>query len=126
MHPANPITIVLDRKREVRWTKRAQARNGSLPRPVSFASLTRRKSAFYAICAIIWASLVDRDHEFEAPEDLAEILGSEEKQGEALRAITAMIDEAYPEKKSSSTSSTSGPSPSSSVDSAPPVSTGGG
>ena len=127
MPPADPITIQLDRKREIRWTKRAEARNASLPRPVRFAGLARGKNRLYVLCAIVWSALVDRDHEFEAPEDLADFFGTEEQQLAGLRAITAMVEDAFPEKKSpaNESSSANGPVPSSSADSAPASSTGG-
>lgn len=127
MSPANTIKVQLDRPREVRWTKRAEARNASLPRPVLFAHLARGRNRLYALCAIVWSALVDRDHEFESPEDLAEFLSNEEQQLAALRAITLMIEDAFPEKKSpvNTGSSVTGPVPSSSADSAAPASTGG-
>ena len=127
MPPANPIKVTLDRQREVRWTKRAEARNASLPRPVSFSGLARGKKRLFALCAIIWSALVERDHDFEAPEDLAEFFSTEEQQVAALAAISAMLTEAFPEKKSpvNVASSPTGPAPSSNVDSVPPPSTGG-
>lgn len=100
MSPAITITVLLDRPRQIRWTMRAQARNASLARPVSFATLGKRRNSLYALTAIIWASLVDKDHEFEAPEDLAEYLQTEAQQLAALKAIGSMIEEAFPEKKS--------------------------
>jgi len=99
------VTIKLDRDRAVRWTNRAMARNASLARPVTFSSLSVGRRQLYALCAILWAALVDKDHSFEAPEDLAEYLESEEQQVAAFRAITAMLEEAYPEKKTAVKSS---------------------
>ncbi len=110
-----PITIQLDRPRAIRWTRRARARNASLARPVSFGGLTKGKNRLYVVCALLWAALVDRDHDFEAPEDLAEYLETDEQQIAAFKALKDMADEAFPEKKSpgSSSSSMSGPSPAS-------------
>lgn len=127
MPPANPITIQLDRKREVRWTKRAEARNASLPHPVRFSGLARGRNRLYVLCAIVWAALVERDHEFESPEDLAEFFSTEAQQLAALDAITRMIADAFPEKKSAASADSlpTGPAPSSSADSAPHASTGG-
>lgn len=126
MPPANPIKVQLDRPREVRWTKRAEARNASLPHPVRFAGLARGRNRLYVLCAIIWSALVDRDHEFEAPEDIAEFFSTEQQQLDGLAAITRMIEEAFPEKKSpgSADSLPTGPAPSSSAASAAPA-TGG-
>lgn len=126
MAPAHPIKLTLDRPRELRWTKRAEARNASLPRPVSFGQLARGRRRLYVLCALLWAALVDREHEFAEPEDLAEFLTTEEQQVAALSAIRAMVDEAFPEKKSppSAASSPPGPAPSSNAASAP-ASTGG-
>jgi hypothetical protein len=97
---SQPITIQLDRQRQVRWTNRAQARNSSLPRPASFTMLARGKNRLYALCAILWAALVDRDHSFEEPEDLAEYLQTEQQQLAAIDAVRRIIEEAFPEKKS--------------------------
>lgn len=128
MPPANPIRITLDRPREIRWTKRAEARNASLPRPVSFSGLARGNKRLFVLCALVWSALVERDHDFEAPEDLADFFTTEDQQVAALAAIAAMLNEAFPEKKSppSDASSPLGPAPSSSAASAPPGSTGGG
>lgn len=115
MGPADPITIKLDRAREVRWTNRAAARNASLTRPVQFLDLTKPNRRLYAVCAIIWATLVDSSHEFESPEDLAEFFATETQQLDALDAIKRMVDEAFPQKKSGGKKNTSdaGPAPSS-------------
>ncbi len=122
----SPITIKLDRVRAIRWTERAKARNASLARPVAFTALSRGKNRLYAVCALLWAALVDRDHEFESPEDLAEYLQTDDQQLAAFKAISAMLEEAFPEKKSppSVDSSPTGPSPSSTAGS-PQASTGG-
>jgi hypothetical protein len=124
MPPAEPILVALDRPRPVRWTARAQARNASLERPASFAALGRGKHRLYALCALLWASLTERDHEFAAPEDLAEFLTTEEQQLGALKVISALVAEAFPEKKSppSAAPSPTGPSPSS-TSASPPAST---
>jgi hypothetical protein len=128
-----PITIVLQkhdehgapegvaRRFELRWTKRAEARNSSLPRPISWADLARRKRSYYALLAVVWAALNDRDREFEAPEDLAEFIATEDQQVAAMKAIRAMLAEAYPEKKTEPQPNTSptGPGTSSSSASAP-------
>lgn len=127
MPPENRILVTLDRAREVRWTKRAEARNASLPRPVSFAGLARGRKRLYVLCAIIWSALVERDHDFESPEDLADYFAQDEQQVAALNAVKAMLDAAFPEKKSppNAASSAPGHAPSSSADSAPAASTGG-
>lgn len=126
MTPAEPIVVALDRKRPVRWTARAQARNASLDRPASFAALGRGKHRLYALCALLWASLTERDHEFAAPEDLAEYLTTEEQQLGALKVISALVAEAFPEKKSPPNAAPSPTGPSrSSTSASPPASTPG-
>lgn len=119
---AQPIVVTLDRPRQIKWTTRAEARNSSLPRPVKFEALSKGDRRLYAVCAILWAALVDRDHEFDSPEDLAEFLGSGQQQVAALEAIRSMVKQTFPEKKSPSSSeqSTTGHSPSSTSASAPP------
>lgn len=121
--PGEPILITLDRPRPVRWTARAQARNASLERPASFAGLGRGKHRLFALCALLWASLTERDHGFAEPEDLAEFLTTEEQQLAALKVISALVADAYPEKKSppSAAPSPTGPSPSS-TSASPPAS----
>jgi hypothetical protein len=125
---SQPITVTLDRPREVRWTMRAQARMASLARPVTFASVARKKNALYAVLALIWASLVDRDHEFDAPEDLAEFFKTDEQQSNAIKVLLAVAQEAFPEKKSppNESSSSNGLDQSSKSESASPQSTSGG
>lgn len=116
--------VKLDKEREIAWTMRAQARNSSLSHPVEFTSLVKGSKRLYALCAIVWAGLVDRDHEFEAPEDIAEFLSTAEQQLEAMKSVKAMIAEAFPSKKNENTSS-DGQKPSSSLGSEPQPSTTG-
>jgi hypothetical protein len=121
-----PILITLDRPRPIRWTARAEARNSSLTRPQSFGALARGKNRFGALCTIVWAALVDKDHEFEAPEDLAEYLKTGEQQVGAFKALGAMVAEAFPEKKTVPRNEPSKDGPSESSSSAsPPASTHG-
>lgn len=126
MSPAEPILVALDRPRPVRWTARARARNASLPRPAEFSGLARGKNRLYVLAALLWASLVERDHCFAEPEDLAEFLETPEQQLAAFRVIEALIAEAFPEKKSpmSAAPSPTGPS-TSSISASPPASTPG-
>lgn len=123
-----PITIKLDRERpyEIKWTKRAEARNASLARPVAFSDIGKRKRSLYAMLAIVWSALVERDHGFESPEDLAEFLSEDEQQIAAIKSVGAMLTQAFPEKKTEkqNASSESGPSTSSNSD-LPPASTPG-
>jgi hypothetical protein len=116
----SPILVTLDRPREVRWTNRAQARNSSLERPAAFTDLAKPRRRFYALCAILWAALAERNHPFAEPEDLAEYLSTEAQQLAALDVIKRLIEDASPKKdQPPSASSTSGPAPSSSAGSAP-------
>lgn len=126
MTPAEPIVVALDRPRPVRWTARARARNASLPRPAEFSGLARGKNRLYVLAALLWAALVERDHGFAEPEDLAEFLETTDQQIAALKIIEALIAEAFPEKKSpmSAAPSPTGPSPSS-TSASPPASTPG-
>jgi len=122
-----PILINLDRPRAIRWTHRADARLGSLERPVVLRDVVSKNPsrAFYALLCYVWAALVDR-HEFAQPEDIAELLGTAEKQTEAFTNLHRALVEAgvlEGEKKTSEpvTGSTNGPSQSS--NSAPVVPT---
>lgn len=123
-----PILITLDRERAIRWTKRAEARNSSLRRrAVKFTDLSASRSRFWAMCAILWSSLVGNDHEFETPEDIAEFLATEDQQLAAVKAIRALIDDAFPEKKTqpNGDSSRNGQTPLSSLESVQHASTTG-
>lgn len=123
------ISVKLNRERpyHIRWTKRARNRNASLKRPAAFHELANPRRRFYVLTALIWAALVEKDHGFEEPEDLADFLEDPEQQVVALKAVGDMIKEAFPEKKTPPNldSSESGPPPSSSGVSVPPPSTGG-
>lgn len=91
--------LLLDRKDhayELRWCDRADARLSSLERPPSFADLSHKKRSYYALCAIIWASIVERNHRFIDPEDLAEYLSTREQVATAMAAVQAMLVEAFP------------------------------
>lgn len=125
-----PITVQLGtppRPYAIKWTKRAEALNSSLPRPQSFAALGKPKNRLGALTTIVWCALVERDHGFEDPADLGEFFSTAEQQVAAVKAITEMVREAFPEKKTpdSVSISVSGPPPSSSAASALPASTGG-
>ena len=119
--PSDQITIRLDRARPVRWTQRAIARNASLARPVSFSALSNPRRRLYVLCAILWAALVERDHEMAEPEDLAEWLQTADQQSDAIKAVSAMLAEAFPEKKNPANDASlpTGPSQSSSSDLSP-------
>lgn len=108
--PTTPIVVHLDRARNVKWTNRARARNGSLPRPATFTDLAKPHKRMYALCALVWSALVEREHQFESPEDLADYFATEDQQVAALNAIGKMVEEAFPSKNDSgaSDSSTSG------------------
>ena len=125
--PSEPILVTLDRPRPVRWTARAEARNASLTNPVTFSALGRGKRRPYALCAILWASLVERDHGFAEPEDLAEYLTTDDQQLAALKVISALVADAFPAKKSppSAAPPPTGPSPSL-TSASPPASPPGG
>lgn len=121
-------SVTLDKPYEVKWTRRAQARLESLERPPSFTDLGRKsKKPFYALCAFVWASLVERAHRFDTPEDVADYLDTPDKVASATRAIGEAITESFPPdpkadgvdaNSTGQTSSERGPSPSSSSASA--------
>lgn len=72
MTTASKFIVQLDQPREIAWTWRAYARlDGYRPR--------RKGGTFYQFCANVWAALVDRDHPFEEPEDLAAYFDTREK-----------------------------------------------
>lgn len=78
--PDDPITITLDRERAIAWTLRARARIDSLAR-------AKKAGGYYQLCCLVWAMLVDREHPFEEPEDVAEYL----KTSEQVKAIGAAV-----------------------------------
>jgi hypothetical protein len=130
MSPGQPITILLGtppRPFALRWTKRAEALNSSLARPQPFSAINKPKRRLGALTTILWCALVERDHGFEEPADLAEFLTTADQQVAAIKAVGLMIADAFPEKKSppSADTSVSGPGQSSNADLVPPGSTGG-
>jgi hypothetical protein len=96
------FTVELDRPRQVAWTNRALVRYSAVARP--------RAGALYEIAARLWAALVDRDHPFEAPEDLGDYLQTSEQ----VRAIGDALIAARKASEKKAPCSTPGPSPSSS------------
>lgn len=92
----DPSIKLGDRVFLLKWTDRAEARLSSLDRPPTFADLRRPKRCYYAMCAIIWASIVERGHPYLEPEDLAESLKTQEQIAMATNAIGMMLEEAYP------------------------------
>lgn len=88
--------ITLDRPYELKWNDRAQARLSSLERPPTFRDLTHKRRGFYALCAIVWASIIERGHRFADPEDLAEFISTDAQQEAAVSAVNAMLSEAFP------------------------------
>lgn len=116
MSPEAPTaTVQLDRPRAIAWTLAAQARLDSLPR---FA----RAGGFYQLCALVWAMLVDRDHPFEEPEDLAQHLAQRATAHAAGQAILQAQRAATDREKNAGSST---PSPSGSSSSASPRRTSG-
>lgn len=117
-----PVIIQLDRAREVRWTKTARARMSRVDYSFELAiqDMANRRRFLYAVCVFIWSALVDLENPWDKPEQLAEVLMSEDKLSEALKAIEAMLDEAGLKKESKKNetpgenTSPAGPAPSSS------------
>lgn len=120
MDATKPVTIALDRPREIKWSQRAKARLSSLKQTVRFEDLAHERRGFYALCTFLWAALIDRDHPFDAPEDMAEFLITEAQQVAAFDAFKAILPS--PQKKTEDTSQP-GPSPSSRSASEPATST---
>lgn len=81
MASPNPVTITLDRERELRWGPRARIRLDSLPRQPN-------RRGIYQLAAMLWAMLVDSDG-FETPEDLGDYLATADQIKAAGEAILA-------------------------------------
>lgn len=93
----NPKTyLILDKPREVRWTKIAQARLARIDYSFSQAirDLGSRRKFLYALCALHWSALVDLDHPWTHPEELAEHFDTDQKIDRALNAIDEILTEA--------------------------------
>jgi hypothetical protein len=85
-----PILVTLDRPRAIRWTHRAEARIGSLERPVTLRDIAHRnpRRAYYALLCHVWAALTE-PHDFAQPEDIgAHLLPTDDAQ--MLAAFTAL------------------------------------
>jgi hypothetical protein len=88
----DPITVTLDKQREIRWTHRADARLGSLERAPVLRDLVHKnpRRAYYALLAFLWAGLVER-HDFTEPEALADHVHSDDQQRAAFTALHAAL-----------------------------------
>lgn len=84
------IRVVLGEKtRAIRFDNRARMRMGSLDRPFDVYDLSKPKKSFGALCAWLWACLVDRDG-VETPEDVADLV-TPENQTQLLDALIEAI-----------------------------------
>jgi hypothetical protein len=118
MEPGTPTpSLTLDGiNYALAWNKRSEALLSSRGHNVlSLVQMLRKKrEGFYGLCLGVWAALPP-SHPFAGPEDLAEALGTAEKQVPAYSALDALWRHAYPatpaEKKSDSPSSSPGPVP---------------
>lgn len=79
--------VKLDEPRPIRWTFGAQARLGSLARPPELSDLARPRKSYSALCAFVWASLVQKNHPFESPEDVAEFITTVDQKDAATSAF---------------------------------------
>lgn len=100
----DPVTIALDRPRPIRWTERAAVRLSrvDLDFPTAVAQLNQR-TGLYALCALIWAALTERDQPYATPEDLAPYLATPAQQATALASLRETCTQAgllQEEKKS--------------------------
>jgi hypothetical protein len=117
---AGEIKVSLDKPRAIRWTHRAEFTLGSITRPPTYTDLAHSNPhrAFYALCVFVWAALVEQEHPFAAPSDLAPHLESVESQQKAFAALVQALRDAgvLEQKKTPETASgfEAGPSPSSS------------
>ncbi len=91
-----PVLITLDKPRALRWQGSSDALASSIDYTVHRlgAEIAKPRKSLYAICVFIWAGLVDRDHPYERPTDIANALQTDEQQAAALKAIRAMLLEA--------------------------------
>lgn len=117
--------ISLDRLRRIRWTRTAEARLSLQGKELTgiLSEMSDRSRVLYSVCLIIWASLVDLEHPWKHPEELAEFLPNEETQHQAIVAIREILTEAgvlqEPKKKESSESASSSDGPKPLLSSAP-------
>lgn len=72
--------VLGDKTRVIRFDNRARMRMGSLDRPFDVYDLSKPKKSFGALCAWLWACLVDR-HGIETPEDVADLVTPENQAG---------------------------------------------
>ena len=79
--------VSLDEPRPIKWTFGAQARLGSLPRPPELSDLAKPRKSYSALCSFLWASLTQRNHPFDSPEDLAERITTIEQRDKAMRVF---------------------------------------
>jgi hypothetical protein len=69
---ATPVTVALDKPRQLAFTQRALFRMGSLATPFEFDDIHKPRKSYAALVAWLWACLVPSDAaDFASPEDLA-------------------------------------------------------
>lgn len=110
---APTIMVTLDRERPVRWSHRALSRLQRVTPPVDFSDLSNPLKALGALHAFIWAALVDRNHRFAYPEDLAEYITPDNAVA-AMEVLAAMFEGEFEPAEKKTDSATGGRSPSSS------------
>ncbi len=70
-----PVTISLDRPRQIVFTQRALYRMSTLAAPFEFDDLQKSKKSYGALCAWLWACLAPADaQDFASPEDVSEFV----------------------------------------------------
>lgn len=102
-------TVLLDVPRRIRYSNRAHYRVGTLERPLPLRAIAEDGRSITALAQWIWAML-DEDHPFKSPEDVAEVITDANAQG-LIDGIQQAYDLAQPKNEASSTP---GPSQSSS------------
>lgn len=110
---APTIMVTLDRERPVRWSHRALSRLQRVTPPVGFEDLSHPQKALGALHAFIWAALIDKNHRFAYPEDLAEYI-TPERAMEAMEVLARLFEGEFEPAEKKTDSATGGPSPSSS------------
>ena len=112
---AAPVTITLDKPRQIAFTQRALFRMGSLPAPFEFDDLQKPRKSYAALVAWLWACLTPTDAaDFPSPEDLAVHVPPERDRCRDLAASLADAINAGTQTAKNAPSSTPAPLPSSS------------
>lgn len=101
---------MLDRERPIAFSNRALYQLGELPSPPDLKDLKRPGKAYNALLKFIWACLVETDHPFKEPADLADYI-TPDNAGDAAEAFARALGGELERDQKKTAGSVPGPLP---------------